>query len=166
MGARATRDEAFTEFVVARRRHLSRFATLLCGDPHRGEDLVQAALTKVYLAWPRIERDATVEAYARRVILRCHLDEGRRPWRREASTDAVPESVGRAGLAYEDADQVRAAVRSLPPRQRAVIVLRHWCGLSVEETAADLGCSTGTVKSQSARAVDRLRSLLSDRVAT
>lgn len=156
------RDAEFTEFVVGRRRYLRRFAYLLCGDWHRAEDLVQTALTKIYVAWPRIRADVSVEAYARQVVVRCHLDEGRRPWRRERSSERLPEVRVPDDLPYEDSDVVRQAVRALPARQRAVVVLRHWCGLSVEETAADLGCSVGTVKSQNARAVDRLRSLLTE----
>lgn len=156
------RNSEFSEFVVARRRHLRRFAYLLCGDWHQAEDLVQTALTKLYVAWPRIRREGTEEAYARQTLLRCHLDERRRPWRREWASGDLPEVAVPSGLAVEDRDELRAAVQSLPPRQRAALVLRFWWGLSLEETAHDLGCSVGTVKSQVSRAVDRLRVTLAE----
>jgi RNA polymerase sigma-70 factor (sigma-E family) len=160
------REEEFTEFVVARRKHLRRFAYLLCQDWHGAEDLTQIALTKLYVAWPRIRRAGTEDGYARQTVLRTFLDERRRPWRRESATAELPDREGRHGLSYEDLDQLREAVRSLPGRQRAAVVLRHWWGLSLDETAADLGISVGTVKSQVARAVDRLRHSLTDDART
>ena len=128
----------------------------------RRRNLVQTALTKLYVAWPRIRREGTEEAYARQTLLRCHLDERRRPWRREWASGDLPEVAVPSGLAVEDRDELRAAVQSLPPRQRAALVLRFWWGLSLEETAHDLGCSVGTVKSQVSRAVDRLRVTLAE----
>ncbi|WP_020579033.1 SigE family RNA polymerase sigma factor [Actinopolymorpha alba] len=160
------RAQEFSEFVSARRRHLRRFAYLLCSDWHHAEDLVQTALTKLYVAWPRIRQEGTEEAYARQTLLRCHLDERRRPWRRESVTAELPESALPGGLSFEDGDQLRAAIRSLPDRQRAAVVLRYWWGLSLEETAQDLGCSVGTIKSQTSRAVDRLRAALAEDLRT
>jgi RNA polymerase sigma-70 factor (sigma-E family) len=157
---RAGRQQEFTEFVQARRRHLLRFAYLLCGDWQQAEDLVQTSLTKLYVAWPRLRREGTEEAYARRTLVRCHLDERRRPWRRELASAHTPEPTPKAMLSFEDGDELRTAVRALPPRQRTVLVLRFWWGLSLEETARDLGCSVGTVKSQATRAVGRLRATL------
>src|SRR5689334_2703103 len=82
-----TRDDGFTAYVAGRRAHLYRTAYLLCGDPHRAEDIVQNALAKLYVAWPRASRADSVDAYVRRVIINSHLDEHRRPWRREAPTE-------------------------------------------------------------------------------
>lgn len=155
------RADEFVTFVAARRRYLRRTAYLVCGDWHLADDLVQTALVKLYAAWPRIRREGAEEAYARRTIVRVYLDERRRPWRRERiGLDGV-DPVQRAGLSYEDSDALIAALRALPVRQRATIVLRYWCGLSVDEAAAELGCSAGTVKSQTARAMASLRGLLS-----
>lgn len=154
----ARRDEAFTAYVAERRPQLFRTAWLLCGDPHRAEDVVQAALARLYVAWPRVQRADSVDAYVRRAVVNAHLDEGRRPWRREASAgDHLPERTVPAPEAHTE---LWAALRALPPGQRRVVVLRHWWGLSVEETAADLGVSPGTVKSQTSAALAALRASL------
>lgn len=159
MGTRR-RDAEFTEFVATRRVRLYRTAYLLCGDPHRAEDIVQQALAKLYVSWPRVRRADSVDAYARRSVLNAFLDDGSRGWRRgevvaEIDDRAVPDRVS-----HEDVDALREALRALPPGQRRVVVLRHYWGLSVEETAADLGVSTGTVKSQTSAALARLRDVL------
>ena len=154
------RDAEFSEYVAARRTQLRRTAYLLCGDPHRAEDLVQTALMKLYVAWPRILRDGNVDAFARRIVVNAHLDEVRRPWRRERpGLDGV--EVSRDDPAPHDRDVLVAALADLPEGQRRVVVLRHYWGLSVEETAADLGISTGTVKSQTSHALRRLERTLS-----
>ncbi len=160
--SRARRDEAFAAYVAGRRPQLFRAAWLLCGDPHRAEDVVQSALARLYVAWPRVEKAQSVDAYVRRALVNSHIDESRRPWRREASAgDDLPErSVG--APAVEEYDALWAALRALPPGQRRVVVLRHWWGLSVEETAADLGISAGTVKSQTSAALTALRTALTD----
>ncbi len=155
------RTAEFTAYVAARRPYLRHAAYLYCGDWHVAEDLVQTALAKLYVAWPRIRSAGAEDAYARRIILRAHIDERRRPWRRERSgLDGVTEPAVPSGSTLEDNDALMAALRRLPDRQRATIVLRYWCGLSVEETARDLGCSAGTVKSQTSRAIATLRSSL------
>lgn len=154
----ARRDEAFATYVAQRRPQLFRTAWLLCGDPHRAEDVVQAALTRLYVAWPRVQRADSVDAYVRRAVVNAHLDEHRRPWRREsAAGDDLPEQVAPGPAEHGD---LWAALRALPPGQRRVVVLRHWWGLSVEETAADLGISPGTVKSQTSAALAALRTSL------
>jgi RNA polymerase sigma-70 factor (sigma-E family) len=160
------RDEEFTSYVAARRAHLRRTAFLLCGDWHAAEDLVQVALAKLYVAWPRVRRDGSPEAYARRILVRSHIDETRRPWRRERTRREMPEVAAGESLPVEDREALLAALASLPAGQRGAVVLRHWVGLSVEETAADMGCSTGTVKSQTARAVTRLREVLAEPAPT
>ncbi|WP_408896669.1 SigE family RNA polymerase sigma factor [Nocardioides sp. R1-1] len=154
------RDDEFATYVAERRPQLYRAAWLLCGDPHRAEDIVQAALARLYVAWPRVRRADSVDAYVRRAVVNAHHDEGRRPWRREAAAgDGLPEAAAVAP-SVEERDALWTALRSLPPGQRRVVVLRHWWGLSVEETAVDLGVSTGTVKSQTSAALAALRTAL------
>lgn len=155
------RDASFTEFVAARRPHLRRIAYAICGDWHQADDLLQTALTKAYVAWPRIRHDGREEAYVRRIIVRADLDERRRPWRRErAGLDGVPEPTARAGLPSEERSALFDALQDLPMMQRRTVVLRHWLGLSVEETAAELGIATGTVKSHSSRGLASLQDAL------
>ncbi len=162
MGELIEREAEFTAYVTARRAHLRRTAYLLCGDWHGAEDLVQITLAKLFAAWPRLHRGASPEAYARKTLVRAHIDETRRPWRRESHNRAMPEIQAREGLSVEDNQSLLSALAGLPAGQRRAVVLRHWLGLSVEETADDLGCSVGTVKSQTARAVARLREVLQD----
>jgi RNA polymerase sigma-70 factor (sigma-E family) len=154
------REAEFTAYVAARRPHLRRTAFLICGDWHAAEDLVQTALAKLYVAWPRLRSDVSPEAYVRRTLVRAHIDETRRPWRREAATADAPDQAAEQGVTVEDHDALLRALAALPTGQRHAVVLRHWLGLSVDETADDLGCSVGTVKSQTARAVTRLREAL------
>ncbi len=154
-----SRDDEFTAYVAGRRAHLVRAAFLLCGDTHRAEDLVQATLAKLYVAWPRVRRADVVDAYVRRMLVNSHLDESRRPWRRERPTDRHAERAA-TGPDVEGDDELWSALRALPAGQRRVVVLRHYWGLSVEETAADLGVSTGTIKSQTSVALSALRRAL------
>ncbi|MFC6287337.1 SigE family RNA polymerase sigma factor [Nocardioides sp. GCM10027113] len=158
---RATeRDEAFTEFVVARRTHLRRIAYAVCGDWHQAEDLLQTALTKLYVAWPRVRRDGREEAYVRQIIVRARIDEARRPWRRERSGLDGVDAPAREEMPVEERSALFDALQALPEMQRKVVVMRHWLGLSVAEAAADLGISQGTVKSHSSRGLERLQGLL------
>lgn len=160
-----SRDEEFGAYVAQRRPHLYRSAWLLSGDPHRAEDLVQETLTKLYVAWPRVMRSDSVEAYVRRMLVNAHIDDGRRPWRRERPRPELPETSDPTRVS-EDADELWAALHALPAGQRRVVVLRHYWGLSIEETANDLGVSSGTVKSQTAAALASLRRILSSESAT
>jgi RNA polymerase sigma-70 factor (sigma-E family) len=159
---RADSDREFTAYVTARAPALRRTAYLLCGDWHRAEDLTQSALARLYLAWSRARRTGAVDRYARKVVVRVFLDERRRMWRREVPTAELPETAMTAGTS-EDRLVVLGALDLVPPRQRAAIVLRYWEDLSVAETAETLGCSEGTVKSQTARGLAALRSHLSRR---
>ncbi len=161
MTRRQERDRSFGEYVAARRAHLYRTAYLLCGDPHRAEDIVQLALTKLYVAWPRVSRLDSVDAYVRRIVVNAHIDETRRPWRRERPVETGLDRPADDAVAPEDSDALWTALRGLAPGQRRAVVLRHYWGLSVEETAADLGISPGTVKSQTSDALARLRAALS-----
>jgi RNA polymerase sigma-70 factor (sigma-E family) len=150
------RDEAaFRAFVEANGATLLHAARLLTGDHHRGEDLVQSALTKVYLKWDRI--DAPL-AYARRALVTGHIDATRRKWWGERPTEVLPEVAGPDALTESDErDELRRMLRELNPRERAVVVLRYYCDQSEQETAAALGMPLGTVKSTCARALARLR---------
>ena len=156
----ASRDEEFSAFVAARQTHLRRIAYAVCGDWHRADDLLQTALVKLYVAWPRLHRDGREEAYTRQIIVRSNIDESRRPWRRERVGLDGHDAAARPGLGTEERSALFDALQDLPVGQRKVVVLRHWLGLSVEETAAELGVSVGTVKSQSSRALARLQSVL------
>ena len=135
----------------ARRTHLRRIAYAICGDWHRADDLVQTALVKFYVAWPRLERDGREEAYVRTIIVRANIDEHRRPWRRERPGLPAAEEPAREPLPTEERSALFDALQALPVMQRKVVVLRHWLGLSVEETAHELRISQGTVKSHSSR---------------
>lgn len=156
-------EPAFNAYVTARRAKLFRTACLLCGDPHRAEDVVQDTLSRLYVNWSRVSRADNVEGYVRRILVNSHYSDRRRPWRRESSSAAPVHLPLVSGMAPEDVDAIWTAIRSLPVGQRRVIVLRYIWDLSVEGTAADLGISTSTVKSQTRDALAALRrSLTSD----
>ncbi|MER5226889.1 SigE family RNA polymerase sigma factor [Streptomyces flaveus] len=154
-------DITFDEFARSRQTHLRRAAYLLCGDWHLAEDLTQTSLAKLYAVWRRVQRTDSPDAYARKVLYRTFVDETRRRrwWERPGSHeyDAVaPAQDPELRLTLLD------ALRQVPARSRAVLVLRFWEDQSVEETAAALGCSTGTVKSQTSRGLATLRRILGD----
>ncbi|MEV6413012.1 SigE family RNA polymerase sigma factor [Kribbella sp. NPDC051718] len=154
------RDAEFSEYVAQRRTQLRRIAYLLCGDVHKAEDLVQTALLKLYVAWPKVRRAGNVDAYARRILVNSGIDESRRPWRREAPGLDGVDVLMAEDIDTEDRRVLIEALAKLPIGQRQVVVLRYFVGLSVEETAADLHCKPGTVKSQCSRALARLNDLL------
>jgi len=156
-------EDAFQAFAVTRRPALRRTAFLLCGDWHQADDLVQTALVKLYVAWPRVRTDGPPDGYAQRILVRCFLDERRRPWRRESPVETL-DDARTAARPEEDLLDLRSALARLPKRQRATLLLRYWLDLSVAQTADALGCSEGTVKSQTARALTSLRGLLADPV--
>lgn len=155
---RTSRDEEFSAYMAARQPALLRTAYLLTGDRAGAEDLVQNALAKLYLSWDRVREREAIDGYVRRIIVNEHNSLWRRAWkRREHSTDSMPERP-----AVDEYDDGQGAalwtfVQSLPPKQRAVIVLRYYEELSEAETAATLGISVGTVKSQASRALAGLR---------
>lgn len=159
------RDRAgFAEFVALRSPALQRAAYLMVGDVGLAQDLVQEALTKTYVAWPRLRDPANAEAYTRKAITTTAITWFRkRSWNGERATGAVPE---RATAGHAEAIVVRRtlmeALGQLPPRQRAVIVLRFYEDLTEHQTAAALGCAVGTVKSQTSAALVKLRALTGD----
>jgi RNA polymerase sigma-70 factor (sigma-E family) len=161
----AGRDDEFQDYVRHKRGMWLRTASMLTsGDLHLAEDVVQIALTRLYLAWPRARR-MNVDAYLRRILVNALVDEKRRPFvRRENSRAAPPERrIDDGHQTAEGDEQLLSALASLPPGMRAAVVLRHIEDLSVEETADALGCSSGTVKSQTARGLEKLREQLADR---
>lgn len=151
-----SREDDFDTFVAARSTSLLRTAYLLTHDHGLAEDLLQTSLAKAWFAWGRIEGNP--EPYVRKVLVNTYASWWRRRWNGERATDVLPESVGDDPSHASDASQdLWAAMARLPRRQRAVVVLRYFEDLSVAETAAALGCSPGTVKSQLSKALAKLR---------
>lgn len=146
--------DAFDAFATGRMRELLRFAHVLTGDPHRAADLVQDALERTLLSWDRVLRKDDPVAYVRRTMVNRHVSAWRRV-RRERLIAEIPERAYDGEPAFDH--ELWAALATLPPRQRAVLVLRYYEDLTEADTAAVLGCSVGTVKSQSSRALARLR---------
>lgn len=157
-----TADLAFDDFMAARWAPLYRTAYLLTGDRHDAEDLLQGALARTCVRWDSIRDKGAADAYVRRAMVHA----ASRGWRRrgrELPTDELPDA-GHAGGLDVRADHLAlwAEVRRLPPRMRAVLVLRYVEDLSEAATAVELGCSAGTVKSQTHHALKRLRAALPD----
>lgn len=150
-------EDEFRAFVGVRMDRWRRAAYLLCHDWHTADDLVATVVAKVYRHWRRICAADNPEAYAQRMLTRVWLDEQRRPWRREHPAEVVPDAGWTQPDRTGDRDRLSRLLASLGPRQRAVVVLRFYFDRSVEETAELLGISGGTVKSQSARALETLR---------
>jgi RNA polymerase sigma-70 factor (sigma-E family) len=156
-----TLEADFTAFVAERAHTLLKTAYALTGDRHAAEDLVQSALAKAYARWRRI--DGAPEAYLRRVIYHEFVSGWRiRRRRPEMTMAALPERSSSGGLESDTALRLllRDALQALPPRQRAVLILRYFEDLSVEDTAVVLSCRPGTVASQSSRALAKLRDLV------
>ena len=154
-----TSDDEFRAWTAENRQLLVRTATLLtAGDQHTAEDVVQTTLTKMYLAWPRLRGVQNRTAYARRVLVNAFTDEMRSTRRkREDLRSQMPDTVIGSGGVPDDTRLLYAALGELPERMRATVVLRYFHDLSVAETARSLRCTQGTVKSQTARALDKLK---------
>jgi RNA polymerase sigma-70 factor (sigma-E family) len=153
-------DEDFAAFVSANQFVLQRAAYLLCGDRDLARDLTQEALTRTAARWSRV-REGMPLAYTRRVLYTVHVDR----WRShgvEAPTDDMPERADEDGRSWATSIAVRQVLQQLPPRARAVVVLRYFEDLDVRSTAEVLGISEGTVKSQTSSGLRRLRELLSE----
>ncbi|MEV4655169.1 SigE family RNA polymerase sigma factor [Micromonospora sp. NPDC049301] len=152
-------DDEYTEYIRARMVQWRRTAYLMCGDWDRGDDILQRVLTDLYRTWARARRADHLDALVRTMLLRRLIDERRLRWSRVRLGAALPE---RATSAADPTDRITLvdALRQVPPRQRAVLVLRYFQDLSVEETARAMGCTTGTVKSQAAKGLATLRALL------
>ena len=164
--AASDRDAAFAAYVAARQCSLLRTAVLLTGDQHAAEDLVQSALARLYLSWDRVRRRDALDAYVRRIMVNQHTSWWRRAWRHREVTVAelhdLPTQQTEASDGLAERDAVWQVVRRLPPRQRAAVVLRYYEDLSEAKTAEVLGCSVGTVKSQTSRAVATLRAVMTE----
>ncbi|HEY7224409.1 MAG TPA: SigE family RNA polymerase sigma factor [Micromonosporaceae bacterium] len=152
-------DEDFAAFVRPRLARLRRAAYLLCGDWVRGDDIVQRALTDAFVHWGRVRGAANPDAYLHTVLVHRFIDDKRGRWSGVQLVDSIgPDLISRAYQPdLDEAMDVRAALARLSPRQRAVLVLRFLCDMSVEQTASALGCSSGTVKSQTSAALDAMR---------
>jgi len=160
---RPAQEREFAEYFGQRRDAVRRSAYLLCGDWHRADDVAQTAFVKLHRHWESVRDKGALDAWMRRTVVRAVVDESRRPWRRERSTEVLPEVavVDRdPGDALGTREQVLAGLRTVPARQRAALVLRFIEDLDVSTTAAVLGCTEGTVKSQTARGLATLRRAL------
>ncbi len=159
-------EQEFAEYFAARRDAVRRTAYMLCGDWHRADDLAQTAFVALHRKWRKVRDRGALDAYVRRTLVRAMIDESRRPWRRERHVAELPDAARPAAGDLADAVANRAALldglRRVPPRQRAVLVLRFLEGLDVAATAEALRCSEGTVKSQTARGLSALRDALGD----
>ncbi|MBA2559431.1 MAG: SigE family RNA polymerase sigma factor [Propionibacteriales bacterium] len=152
---------AFSEFVEARSSSLFRTAYLMVGDHQLAQDLLQEALVKTLIAWPRLRDRANVEAYTRRIVVTTSISWRRRRSFHERPTGTLPETVDPDPVnAVVTHDVVIAALLTVPPRQRAAIVLRYYQDLTEAQTADVMGCSVGAVKSQVAAGLKRLREVL------
>lgn len=158
------REAEFEDYFRARRDAVRRTAFLLCGDWHRADDHAQSAFVSLHRHWRSIRDHAALDAWMRRTLVRAVVDESRRPWRRERSTAETVETgvVPAAAESVATRHVLVDGLRSVPPRQRAVLVLRFLEGLDVAGTAAALGCTEGTVKSQTAHGLAALRAVLGD----
>jgi RNA polymerase sigma-70 factor (sigma-E family) len=154
------RDTEYTEYVAARLWSLRRLAAVLCGDWQRADDLVQATLTKLYVHWGRVRAATHPDAYARAVLVREFIHEQRSAWVKRVSLSGRLTDSPAAAIDQDAVLDLRAAVAALPARQRATLVLRFYCDLNVDQAAEILGCSPGTVKSQTARALEAVRRAL------
>jgi RNA polymerase sigma-70 factor (sigma-E family) len=158
---------AFAEFALARAGALQRAAYLMVGDEQLAQDLVQEALTKTYVAWPRLRDPRNAEAYCRKAITTTAISWFRRKgWNNEQPTDELPDDHQHGGheASVAERDAVWRALRDLPPRQRAALVLRFYADLTEAQTAEAMGCAVGTVKSQVSAGLAKLRDRLGDGV--
>lgn len=157
---------AFAEFVASRGRALHRAAYLMVGDDAQAQDLVQEALTKTYVAWPRLRDPRNAEAYCRKAITTTAISWFRRKsWNNERPTERLPDTgAGQVGpdASVPEQDAVWRALLAVPPRQRAALVLRFYEDLTEVQTAEAMGCAVGTVKSQVSAGLRKLRELLGD----
>jgi RNA polymerase sigma-70 factor (sigma-E family) len=164
---RDTDEETYRAFAAVQLQSLQRPAYLLCGDWYLAQDLVQTTLVKMYGAWARLASDVDRHAYVRRVLVNAYISSRRRRWwQHEVSTGEDLDVAGADGRDIAERESQRALLMGLPPRQRAVIVLRYWEDFSVAQTAQALGIATGTVKSQTSEALKTLRISLSHEETT
>jgi RNA polymerase sigma-70 factor (sigma-E family) len=159
-----TDEQEFHAYATARQEALRRAAYLLCRDWHGADDLVQNTLVKVFLRWRVASRAENIDAWVHTVLVRNFLDERRRRWNRLWLAGAAPQDPAATGAEPDVSERVtmQDALGRLTPAQRAVLMLRYYADLSIEQTAAALNCSTGNVKSQTHRGLAALRRVLTD----
>jgi RNA polymerase sigma-70 factor (sigma-E family) len=151
-------DEEFRDFMRARWPTMVRLAYVLTGDQGHAEDVAQTAFARAYASWPNVRRTGNPEAYVRRIVINENHNRFRKHRVAERLTDAPPEAgIADATSQYDERSALISALQRLGQKQRAVIVLRYWLGLTESEAAAELNCSVGTVKSQASRALASLR---------
>lgn len=159
-------DAGYLDYVNGRVVALRRMAYLLCGDPDQADDLVQDTIIKLYARWPRISQVNNIDAYVHTMVVHAFLDDRRRGWWRVGLFAATPDRPAPPPHPVEEQAVLRAALAQVPARQQAVLVLRFLCDLPVTEVAEILGCSPGTVKSQTSHGLNRLRRLLGEPAST
>jgi len=151
-------DARLADYVRGQWPSLVRYATALCGDAVEAEELVQTALVRVTLRWPFVRDKDDPGAYVKRAIVHANINRWRRVRSRELPTEALPDiGIADGSSSFADQDAVRRALAALPPRQRAVLVLRYLDDMSEQEAANVLGCSVGTIKSQAHKGLTKLR---------
>jgi RNA polymerase sigma-70 factor (sigma-E family) len=156
-------EEEYVDYVTARIPALRRLAYLLAGDDHRADDLVQQTITTLYVKWQRACTATNLDGYVRTMLVRTFVDERRLAWARVRLFRETPEPLPFEDGGVEDRQVVRAALARVPRRQQAVLVLRFFYDLPVDEVAGILGCTSGTVKSHTSRGLAALRRLLGER---
>jgi RNA polymerase sigma-70 factor (sigma-E family) len=150
-------DQEFHDFVAQRMDRWRRSAFMMCQDWHTADDLVSMAIVKIYRHWREVRRTDNPDAYAQKILTRTWLSERRRPWRRERSSELLPDKSVNAPDQVADRDSFATLLRALGPRQRAVLILRFYFDYSAEQTAEILHVTVGTVKSQTSRGLEALR---------
>lgn len=163
--ARSARDEDFSAFVAATAPRLRRTAYLMCRDWHLAQDLTQITFAKMYASWGRIRQSANLDAYSRRVLMNAVFDQRRRRSDTEVVCARPPERPG-PETARDLHVALMAALSTLPLRDQAIVVLRHWEDQSVATVARILGISASAVKMRDARALSRIRALLGEDFAS
>lgn len=158
-------EQEFAEYFAARREAVRRMAYMMCGDWHRADDLAQTAFIAVHRHWRKVRDKGALDGYVRRTLTRAMIDESRRPWRREHTAETLPDRSD-GSRRVDDSVAVQQTLldglQQVPPKQRAVLVLRFLEGLDVSGVAEVMRCSEGTVKSQCARGLTTLRAVLGD----
>jgi RNA polymerase sigma-70 factor (sigma-E family) len=163
MADAAAEEHEYTEYVTARLPALRRLAYVLCGDAHRADDLVQQTITTLFVRWRRIRAVDHLDRYVRSMLVHSFIDERRLAWAKVRLFRDTPDRAAPDDQGFEERAVLRAALAKVPARQRAAVVLRYIYDLPVAEVAEILGCSEGTVKSQTSRGLITLRKLLDER---
>lgn len=153
-------EREYVEYFQPRLPQLHRLVVMLCGDADRADDIVQSAVTTLYTRWRQVRQVDNLDAYVRRSLVNAFLSERRRRWSRVVLTETLPDRPAVAGQPADERLAIRAALKTLPPKQQAVLVLRFLCDLPVSEVAELVGCSPGTVKSQTSDGLAKLRKKL------